>query len=159
MELYHGSIVIVDKPKIMVSDRYLDFGFGFYTTINKNQAIKWTLKQKDRKQSSIGHVSSYDFDYINAQKDLKILNFNTANKDWLDFVCLNRKGKCKEEYDIVIGPVADDGVYEAVRLYETGIFDLEETIKRLKVEELYNQVLFHTQKSLNYLKFIESEEI
>lgn len=80
-------------------------------------------------------------------------------KHWLDFVCLNRKGKCKEEYDIVIGPVADDGVYEVVRLYETGIFDIDETIKRLKVEELYNQVLFHTQKSLNYLKFIESEEI
>lgn len=62
-------------------------------------------------------------------------------------------------YDIVIGPVADDGVYEVVRFYEIGVYDLEEMLKRLKVEELYNQVLFHTEKSLTYLKFSGAEEL
>ena len=64
----------------------------------------------------------------------------------------------REKYDVVIGPVADDGVYEVVRFYEIGVYDLEEAVKRLKVEELYNQVLFHTESSLKYLKFIGAEE-
>ena len=49
MKVYHGSLVAVEKPEIRVGDRYLDFGYGFYTTMNKQQAIQWTAKQKSRK--------------------------------------------------------------------------------------------------------------
>ena len=158
MKVYHGSLVVVEKPEIRVGDRYLDFGYGFYTTMNEQQAIKWTEKQKNRKGTNIGYVSMYDFDIEKAESELKIIRFDKADKEWLDFVSVNRKGQCQETYDIVIGPVADDGVYEVVRFYEIGVYDLEETLKRLKVEELYNQVLFHTEKSLAYLKFIGTEE-
>ena len=158
MNVYHGSLVVVEKPEIRVSDRYLDFGYGFYTTMNKEQAIKWTAKQKNRKGANIGYVSKYDFDIEKAKSELKILRFDKADKEWLDFVLVNRKGQCQQMYDVVIGPVADDGVYEVVRFYEIGVYDLEETLKRLKVEELYNQVLFHTEKSLTYLKFIGADE-
>ena len=158
MILYHGSLVVVEKPEIRVSDRYLDFGSGFYTTTNEEQAVKWTEKQKSRKGTNFGYVSIYDFDIEKAESELKIVRFDKANREWLDFVSANRKGQCEEAYDIVIGPVADDGVYEVVRFYEIGVYDLEEALKRLKVEDLYNQVLFHTQKSLSYLKFIGTEE-
>ena len=158
MKVYHGSLVVVAKPEIRVSDRYLDFGYGFYTTMNKEQAIKWTAKQKNRKVTSQGYISIYDFDIKKAETELKIIRFNKADKEWLDFVAANRKGQYLDMYDIVIGPVADDGVYEVVRLYEIGVYDLEETLKRLKVEELYNQVLFHTERSLAYLKFVGMEE-
>lgn len=87
----------------------------------------------------------YEFDIDKAESELKIIRFEKADKEWLDFISINRKGQCEEIYDIVIGPVADDGVYEVVRFYEIGIYDLEETVKRLKVEKLYNQVLFHTE--------------
>lgn len=158
MKVYHGSLVVVEKPEIRVSDRYLDFGYGFYTTTNEEQAIKWTEKQKNRKGTNIGYVSMYDFNIEKAKSELKIICFDKADKEWLNFVCVNRKGQCQETYDIVIGPVADDGVYEVVRFYEIGVYDLEETFKRLRVEEHYNQVLFHTEKSLEYLKFIGMEE-
>ena len=158
MILYHGSIVVVENPEIRVGDRYLDFGYGFYTTMNEEQAIKWTEKQKNRNGTNIGYISTYDFDVEKAESELKIIRFDKADKEWLDFVSANRKGQCPETYDIVIGPVADDGVYEVVRFYEIGVYDLEEALKRLKVEELYNQVLFHTEKSLSYLKFIWAEE-
>ena len=158
MKVYHGSLVVVEKPKIRVSDRYLDFGYDFYTTMNKEQVIKWTAKQKNRKGTNLGYVSMYDFDIEKAESELKMIRFDKADKEWLDFVFANRKGQCQEIYDIVIGPVVDDSVYEVVRFYEIGVYDLEETLKRLKVEELYNQVLFHTEKSLTYLKFIGMEE-
>lgn len=158
MRVYHGSLVVVEEPEIRIGDRYLDFGYGFYTTKNKEQAIKWTAKQKNRKGTNIGYVSMYDFNLEKAEDELKIIHFDKADKEWLDFVSVNRKGQCQETYDIVIGPVADDSVYEVVRFYEIGVYDIEETLKRLKVEKLYNQVLFHTEKSLTYLKFIGAEE-
>lgn len=158
MILYHGSLVVVDKPEIRVSNRFLDFGYGFYTTMNKEQAIKWTDKQKNRNGASVGHISMYEFDKAKAEAKLSIICFENADNAWLNFISANRKGQCIDDYDIVIGPVADDGVYEVVRLYEIGVYDLEETVKRLKVEELYNQVLFHTEKSLAYIKFMGEEQ-
>ncbi len=158
MKVYHGSLVAVEKPEIRVGDRYLDFGYGFYTTMNEEQVVKWTEKQKNRKETNIGYISTYDFDIEKAESELKVIRFDKADKEWLNFVSENRKGQCQKSYDIVIGPVADDSVYEVVRFYEIGVYDLEETLKRLKVEKLYNQILFHTEKSLKYLKFIAAEE-
>lgn len=41
MNIYHGSDIVVEKPQILQSNRLLDFGIGFYTTSNKEQAIRW----------------------------------------------------------------------------------------------------------------------
>ena len=49
MIIYHGSNVVVDKPKLIPQNRYLDFGYGFYTTINKIQAISFADKVYKRK--------------------------------------------------------------------------------------------------------------
>nr|WP_142414667.1 DUF3990 domain-containing protein [Hathewaya massiliensis] len=61
--------------------------------------------------------------------------------------------KLKEEYDIVIGPVADDNVYLSVKLFETGVLNKDEALKRLKIEKLFNQILFHSEKSLKFCSF------
>ena len=63
------------------------------------------------------------------------------------------------EYDIVIGPVADDKVYRVVVEYENGDLDKETALKNLKTEELCDQILFHTEQALKYLKYIETEVI
>ncbi|MBR4199077.1 MAG: DUF3990 domain-containing protein [Bacteroidales bacterium] len=41
MILYHGSLEIVESPKILEPNRPLDFGSGFYTTSSMQQARKW----------------------------------------------------------------------------------------------------------------------
>ena len=41
MILFHGSNVEETKPKLIQQNRYLDFGFGFYTTLNKEQAVSF----------------------------------------------------------------------------------------------------------------------
>ncbi len=86
--------------------------------------------------------------------------YNLPDTTWLDFIISNRSGKVIEKpYDIVIGPVADDNVYLTVKLFENGILNKEEALKRLKVEKLYNQILFHTQKSLAYCSYIKYEKL
>ncbi|MDR3292988.1 MAG: DUF3990 domain-containing protein [Clostridiales bacterium] len=157
MELYHGSNMIVKKPTIIIGDRFKDFGVGFYTTSYREQAVRWAHRVLSRSAGAGEYVNLYECDIEKAKRELKILEFPIADEAWLDFVVANRRGKpYNESYEIVIGPVADDSVYSAIKLYETGVYDLSETIKRLKTEELFNQILFHTERSLEYLKFIKA---
>ncbi len=58
-----------------------------------------------------------------------------------------------------IGPVADDTVYRSIRLFETGVLDAEDTVKRLKTEVLQDQWAFRSEKMLSFLTFIECKEI
>ncbi|HRW35597.1 MAG TPA: DUF3990 domain-containing protein [Thermotogota bacterium] len=153
MFLYHGSDVIVKKPKILKSNRYLDFGAGFYTTGNKKQALRWAKKVAKRNDTDQFFISIYEFNERDAFKNLQVLKFDRPDKKWLDFVLKNRNGKKTDEYDIVTGPVADDNVYLSIRLFETGVLSETETIKRLKIRKLYNQMLFHSEKSFKYLEY------
>lgn len=157
MIVYHGSTIIVDKPQILQSERFLDFGAGFYTTTNKEQALRWALRVAARRKAETKIISVYEFDYESAEKDLKVIRFDQPDKAWLEFICACRSGKSvASEYDLVFGPVADDNVYATVQLFELGVLDEAETVKRLKIEKLFNQVLFHTEKALSLCCFKES---
>lgn len=112
MIIYHGSDVVVKKPEILLSNRLLDFGIGFYTTSNREQAIRWAEMVSLRNNTGKKFLTIYNFDIEKAKSELKIIQFASADEKWLDFITANRRGKeIAEEYDIVIGPVADDSVY------------------------------------------------
>ena len=137
MILYHGSIELVDKPKIRTRDTFLDFGSGFYTTTSYEQAERWAHIKMRREKSAVGYVSVYEFDFEAAKVETIIKRYDTADMEWLMFVVANRKGESSAETaDMYIGPVADDNVYQTIRFFETGVYDAEETVKRLKTEVL-----------------------
>lgn len=160
MIIYHGSTVPVEVPKIMQSERKLDFGEGFYTTCNQEQAIRWSERVAARRKTGDRIITEYEFVLNAAEKELHIIRFNQPDEVWLDFVSSNRSGRILlEPYDIVIGPVADDSVYITILLYEQGVLDKDTAIKQLKVQELYNQVLFHTEKSLQFCRYVRHEAI
>ncbi|MBC7960855.1 MAG: DUF3990 domain-containing protein [Vallitaleaceae bacterium] len=160
MNIYHGSDVVVVKPEILQSSRLLDFGIGFYTTSKKEQAVRWAEKVSIRNNTTRKLLSVYNFEIEKAKKELSIIQFTAADEKWLKFITLNRTGKrISEEYDIVIGPVADDNVYLTVKLFETGVLDEGETLKRLKVEKLFDQILFHTEEGLRFCAFDHYENL
>ena len=160
MIIYHGSTVLVEKPEIRISVSFLDFGTGFYTTTSEHQAERWARIKMRRESKNIGYVSIYEFDFELAQKQAEIYHFTHADMEWLQFVVRNRRGETPEKmFDMHIGPVADDNVYRSIRLFETGVLDAEETVKRLKTEVLQDQWTFHTEKMLSYIHFIDSKEI
>ncbi len=157
MQLFHGSDRSIEHPEIRGTNRYLDFGIGFYTTSNESQALRWAARVKMRNSSENEVLSVYNFDLERAEKTLQIKEFHKADQKWLDFVLANRKGLIwPEPYDLVIGPVADNSVYATLKLLETGLLDIQETIRRLKTEHLCDQILFHTEKALEFCSFIES---
>ena len=160
MTIFHGSTVPVEVPRIIESRRTLDFGNGFYATYNRAQAMRWAQRVAVRRNAASHFITEYDFMQEAAEQKLKIIRFTEPDEKWLDFICLNRSGRTPNTaYDIAIGPVANDIVYTAVALYEQGLLDKDEAIKRLKVQKLYNQILFHTEASLQFCKYIRHEMI
>ena len=160
MKLYHGSLVIVDSPQILPREngKTADFGTGFYTTTDYNQAERWVKIRKGTEKYKKGFVSEFDVtDDLLLKPELKVLKFDSASSEWLDFVVANRKNRnFTHDYDIVSGPVANDRVYTTIALYEDEFLGKEATIARLKTFILVDQILFHTEKSLAYLHFSRS---
>lgn len=163
MRLYHGSNVIVDAPRILPPSpgRTLDFGTGFYATTSIEQARRWVGLRQKRGEIADGFVSCYEIeDGILSRPDLTCRVFPTADSDWLNFVMGNRDGLIPDHgYDIVSGPVANDRVYATLTLFEIGQLDIDETIRRLKTYALVDQLLFHTEKALKFLRFTGSEAV
>ena len=141
--------------------RTLDFGRGFYTTLYKEQAISFAGKVGARRDSERNYVSVYEVaDLETLKRELDVLEFPAPDYDWLEFVFENRNGSYTgKQYDIVFGPVANDVIYRTFIAYEEGIITRDETISRLKVKELYNQMTFCTEKALSYLKYTGNFEV
>lgn len=153
MKLYHGSLEIVKSPEIREPERTLDYGSGFYTTTSYQQAEAWVRRRMREEYAQKGFVNIYEFD-DNKISEVKSLIFKSPNEDWLDFVMQNRTVKgFTHDYDIVYGPVANDRVYAAFALYEGGVLDKSELIKELKTYTLVDQYLFHTERSLQLIKY------
>lgn len=156
MLLYHGSNIEVTNPQIIESDRRLDFGKGFYLTSSYEQAKRWAELTVKRRDTGKEVVSVFEFD-VSSASELKILHFTQAQKEWLEYVAMNRKNQIipNDDYDIVIGPVANDRTMPVISLYFSGIYDTEETIKRLMPQKLCDQYTFRTEKAIQKLKFLE----
>jgi hypothetical protein len=102
-------------------------------------------------------VSVYQFDE-KAYTECKVLRFDTYSEDWLDFILKCRRGEDNSDYDIVMGGVANDKVFNTVELFFDGLIDKKEAIKRLRYEKPNFQIAFRSQNAIDeYLRFERSE--
>ena len=138
MIVYHGTTEIIKKPDVVHSKKYLDFGRGFYLTTYENQAKKWAAR-KGMRQGKSAIVNIYE---LSENWDgFRVLSFEKENEKWLDFVCECRKGlPLNEEYDIIIGNVADDDVFKTVDMYFRGLWDKEKVLHELRYYKMNNQI-------------------
>jgi len=155
MILYHGSNIEVREPRLLKIQRELDFGKGFYTTSDPGQASNWA--QRTAKRRGAGHpvVSVYEMD-DSSLDGLRVLRFDCANVEWLRYVAANRKGTAPaDDWDLIIGPVANDQTMPTITLFLDGFYDEQETIKRLLPQHLKDQYTFKTAKALALLRCTE----
>ncbi len=157
MILYHGSYVEVCVPDLSYSRENIDFGRGFYTTPIYEQAEKWCGKFKRRGQEGI--ISRYEFD-DNGCNDLKVLQFDDYSEEWLNFILDCRSGIDCTDYDVVIGGVANDKVFNTVELYLANLINKNEALNRLRYEAPNLQICFRSQKVIDTcLHFLGSERV
>jgi hypothetical protein len=162
MILYHGSGVVVEKPDLSFSREKTDFGKGFYLTPLKEQAVRWAERFKD--EGGKGIVSSYSFLEKISEKlpdDIRILEFDTHSLEWLSFITDCRLGKkVHDEYDLIIGGVANDKVIQTLQLYFRDVITAEDAIGRLRYNKPNHQYCFKNQSLMDeYLQFIEAREL
>jgi len=158
MKVYHGSYIKVDKIDLAKCKPNKDFGKGFYVTKIRHHAEEWA-KIIGEKYETNGFVSEFEFSENDFTKSIcKIKRFDAYNEEWLDFVVNNRNKNSKtpaHDYDIVIGPVANDKVQNTLKLYLKGKISKEKFLKMLTHHEETHQICFCTLNSLQTIDRID----
>ncbi len=149
MTVYHGGYITIEKPKIIVGRNTKDFGKGFYCTIIREQAERWAKRYDE----SIVNIYTVRFN-----SNVKVLEFKEMSEEWLDFIIDCRNGK-DHDYDIVIGAMADDQIYNFITDYIDGVITREQFWVMAKFKYPTHQINFCSEKALKCLDFVSSEEV
>ena len=149
MIVYHGSSEVVRQPDTLHSYRALDFGKGFYVTTVREQAERWARRKADL-FGGTPVVSRYRMRDDLSQ--FRVKRFPDDLMEWIEFVCDCRDGKpTYQQYDIIIGKVANDKVFRVVDMYHSGIWDKERAMQEIRAYPNYDQIAFITQSEIDAL--------
>ena len=149
MTVYHGWYQKVSQPEIRMGRNTKDFGPGFYCTVIKEQAQRWAKRYNTKV------VSIYD---VKMDSSLRIKEFKEMTDEWLDFIVDCRSGKT-HQFDIVIGAMADDQIYNYVSDFVEGIITREQFWVLAKFKYPTHQINFCTNEALKCLKYRGCEEV
>lgn len=162
MILYHGTNENIETIDLTKGLRHKDFGKGFYVTPDKATAIRMA-KKKARLFGGTATLITYEMDDTVFRSDLKIKIFpENACVEWLLFVDANRDRKNEtpiHDFDIVIGPIANDGVVLQLTNYHEGIYSPEEVARLLQDRYLDQQYYFGTERALSFLHKTNTETL
>ena len=155
MILYHGSNTSFNAIDLGKGLPAKDFGRGFYLTDIRSQAQEMAIRRTEFSGKGTPVVQEYSFDesLLNSQ-DLKVKVFEGVSREWAEFILANRmaRGKRLHDFDIVVGPVADDGVVYQLNLYMQRLITIDDLVRELTFKRLNNQYFFGTEKALLVLK-------
>lgn len=146
-KLFHGSRSIVRIPDLSMSRTDIDFGQGFYLSPNFITSAKWACRT----------ATSYCNEYELTFENLKVHTFN-LDKEWLDYVVRNRTEQTDtpsifDEYDVLIGAIADDRLFHTVELYEDGFISADTAVKILNCMDYGLQYVLKTEKAIKNLTY------
>lgn len=147
--VYHGSYMKIEFPEIRKHRFTKDFSWGFYCTKIQKQAEKWA------KKFNTSIVNIYEVKNIDS---LNIKAFEDYTDEWLDFVISCRSGNT-HDYDVVIGPMADDTIYDYIEAYTLGQMNKQKFFEIMKFKYPIHKISFHTIKALDCINFIESYQL
>lgn len=157
MIIYHGSFQEIKFPNIAFSRTRLDFGQGFYTTPIKQQAVSWAERFKQKNKDAI--INCYEFDE-GLFTQYRTKEFYSYSEQWLDFIIANRTQQPVDEYDIIIGGIANDKVFNTIELLLENLITRQEALGRLIYEENNLQICFRQQQIIEqHLIFKGSEKV
>lgn len=157
IKLYHGSNTKIEVPDLLHSKPFKDFGRGFYLSADKQQAWDMAFQKVSQTKEGKAEVTEFLFDEtVMSSGDLKVLRYPDYSEEWALFVLANRNKNNEQpihDYDIVYGPIADDGVTFQLRRYEGGVISLSRLVEELKYAKgITFQYFFGTERALQLLK-------
>jgi len=158
IHLFHGSTVTIDSIDLTKSRPNKDFGRGFYLSADEKQAWRMAeFKALTEGGNPVMNVFLFD-EKLMTSGELKVKSFESYNKEWAEFIFLNRNNKantCAHDYDIVFGPIANDRVGVQIGKYEAGDITLEQFLENLKyMKGVTCQYYFGTELAISKLQKI-----
>lgn len=160
MTLYHGSNVTITRIDLSLSKPGKDFGKGFYLNPDAEQAMEMAKRTVRRLTQGEPIVNAFEFDdsILNDAGSMKIKTFNDYSEEWAQFILTNRNNRSDSpahDYDIVIGPIANDTVGVQLYRFIKGYITIERMIEELKFHGTPAiQYFFGTESALQTLKKI-----
>lgn len=157
--LYHGSNVTIDEIDLSMGMKDKDFGKGFYLTDILSQAEEMAKRRTRIVGSGAPSVTAFSFDEsLLSSKELNIKIFpDEPTVEWAKFVDANRhasKTRFIHNYDIIVGPVADDGIAFQLERFHEQLIDDETLTRELTYKKLNRQYFFGTAVAISKLKRI-----
>ena len=148
MIVYHGSNLEIRNPDCFHSRKTVDFGPGFYVTPILEQARNWAAKFKRRSEPAV--VSRYA---LNDQvlTSSRALHFDTYSEEWLDFIIACRAGNVPADYDVIMGGVANDRVFDTMNLYLEALISKRDALERLKYYKPNYQICLKRQSLIDLI--------
>ena len=152
IKVYHAGYVEIPVPDIKRGRVNADFGQGFYLSDNYDFASLW-VREKNRADII---VNSYELD----ESGLNILRFDRDEK-WFRYVFSNRRSMPDSyaDFDIIIGPIANDTIYDTMGIMTSGYLSDDEALKLLCVGPQYTQIVLKTQKAADNLHFLSASAL
>lgn len=151
--LYHGSNVKIETICLDRCSPYKDFGKGFYLTDIEEQARQMAIRRTRIAGEGTPCITAYAFDErLLRDSSLQVKVFDAPCKEWALFILANRKGIAQESYDIVVGPIADDGVAFQLERYRRRMITLDTLVEELTYRKLNRQYFFGTKLAISKLQ-------
>ena len=162
MKLYHGTNADIKTIDLSKGLAHKDIGKGFYLTPDRATAVRMA-ENKARLFGGKATVITYEFEEAAMNSDLNVKVFSEkACVEWFLFIDANRDKENEKpihNYDIVKGPIADDGVVVQLTNFRERIYDAEEAARRLQDRYIDQQYCFGTQRSLRSLIKVHVETL
>ena len=149
MTVYHGSYTSIPLPAVIQGRNTNDFGPGFYCTVIREQAERWA------KRYNTPMVNIYT---VRMNTELKIREFKEMTEEWLDFIIACRHGN-PHDFDIVIGAMANDQIYNYIADYMDGILTRDQFWSLARFKYPTHQINFCSEPALKCLEFVSCEEV
>lgn len=150
IKVFHAGYEVIKEPDVFRGRKNADLGQGFYTTDNREFAYRWARE----KSGSDTVINTYELEL----EGLKVKRFE-RDEEWFRYVFSNRRSLPDElaDTDVVIGPIANDTIYNTLGIMTSGYLTDDEAMKLLCIGPCYEQITLKTKKAAEHLEFISSE--
>lgn len=152
MRCYHTGHHKLPDPDIRIGRKNADFGQGFYLSPSDAFAGKWVRERKDLE----AYVNAYELDL----SGLRVLQLQ-RDEAWFDYLFRNRAGLPDRhgEYDLILGPIANDTIYNTFGVFTSGLLPKEQVLSLLQIGPCYEQIVVKTERARRQLRWLSSRRL
>ena len=146
MHLFHTGYQIIENPDVHYGRKNADFGQGFYLSDNEEFSKRWARIRK----GTTTYLNRYELDPDGLQ-----VKYLSRNDQWFKYIHNNRSHRedYLKEFDVIIGPIANDTIYDTFGILTAGILTDDQALEALLIGPEYKQIVLKTEKAAKHLYF------